>query len=378
MSRAAPLAFIKSGSFSHINRAVETQLRRVFANRELHVIEIRDFITRAPLAAVRGAIGALRHDGVLRTLRRQDPWDSIIQTPFMCRWLQRKIAREIRRLGCEFSFQTQSMWDSSAEGIPNFIYTDHTHLVNFTYPAFNPSDMYGEWWTAIEGRICRNAAGVFTMSEHVTRSLVADYGVNGSRVTCVYAGSNSSVARTSAAGKLPVDPLRPLILFVGIDWERKGGPVLIEAFRKVRERIPSARLRIVGCNPQVDIEGCEVVGRLPLEAMAAHYAAASVFCLPTRIEPFGIAFVEAMRHGLPIVGTNLGAIPDMIHNGGNGRLIPIGSPVATAEALIEILQNPAEAEVMGRKSRQIAIERYTWDAVGDRIREAVESTLATR
>jgi len=97
-----------------------------------------------------------------------------------------------------------------------------------------------------ELEIYRGAAGIFTLSERLRRSFVEDFDLPSSRVHAVHAGPNFDVTR------IPRDTTRddpshaPTILFVGRQFHRKGGDLLVEAFRRVRERIPEARLMIAG------------------------------------------------------------------------------------------------------------------------------------
>ena len=165
---------------------------------------------------------------------------------------------------------------------------------------------------------------------------------------------------------------RKEILFVGTEWERKGGPQLVAAFQKVFQRHPDARLKIVGCSPPLNVPGCEVVGRRPLAEVAQAYSTASVFCLPTRQEPFGIVLIEAMLSGLAIVATDAGAVPDLVEDGVNGRRVALDDLEGLASALIQLLDQPEKLEAQGRHSAQTARQCHTWDHVGSRIRSEIE------
>ena len=90
-------------------------------------------------------------------------------------------------------------------------------------------------WQALEAAIYHNASRVFVRSHNVLQTLVTHYGLEPERVHCVYAGSNVKVALRPRSGERH-DGKR--ILFVGLDWERKGGPTLLEAFRRIRPRHP--------------------------------------------------------------------------------------------------------------------------------------------
>jgi len=101
-----------------------------------------------------------------------------------------------------------------------------------------------------------------------------------------------------------------------------------------------------------------------------------VFCLPTRLEPFGIAYLEAMMHRLPVVATRVGAVPDMVLEGQTGRLVEPGDAAALAAALIDVLGDPATARRYGEAGFVRATETYTWQRVGQRIRALVLPAIA--
>jgi len=233
-----------------------------------------------------------------------------------------------------------------------------------------------------ELEIYRGAAGIFTLSERLRRSFVEDFDLPSSRVHAVHAGPNFDVTR------IPRDTTRddpshaPTILFVGRQFHRKGGDLLVEAFRRVRERIPEARLMIAGPpSPPVREPGITSLGDLDKNdpsgwaALVAAYGSADVFCLPTRFEPFGIAFIEAMCFGLPCVGTDAWAVPEMIVDGDTGFTIPIDDLDALTERLLRLLSDPTLARSMGRAGRVRAERYFTWERVVQRMMQAMVPVL---
>lgn len=273
-----------------------------------------------------------------------------------------------------FSFQMQSLYDTSVPGVPHFIYTDHTHLSNLHYPDFDRSTLRSREWVALERTVYENATTVFTRSTDVAADLTRFYDISPTKIECVYAGSNVEVTHAGPPDNAGYGNQK--ILFVGIDWFRKGGPELLEAFRYVLHRFPNAHLTIAGADVQVDLPNCTVLGHVNAEQLARHYAESSIFCLPTRQEPFGIAFVEAMMHRLPVVATRVGAIPDMVEDGVNGYLVSPGDPHALAQSLCRLLSDPAHCEELGRRSYERACDRYTWPRTGERIRARILKILA--
>jgi glycosyltransferase involved in cell wall biosynthesis len=377
MSARRRIAFLQQGSFSHINASVEAQLRRVFPDHELETVDLTAEFLRRRSLAVLNRLQVWRHYARDLVSGRRTYWDCFYRTPWLFHRIRRWVAGRLApvRGELDFTFQTQSLFDASLADTPHFLYTDHTHLANLGYPDFEPRMLFPETWVALERQIYLGAARNFTMSRHVERSLVEDYGCPPERVQCVFAGCNAPVAE--------VEPglarfARKRILFNGVDWSRKGGPELAAAFKLVLARHPDARLIVLGCEPALRLPNCEVVGRVPLDAVPGHYAEASIFCLPTRREPFGIVFVEAMQHGLPIVSTRIGALPDMVEDGRNGWLVPPGAVKPLADALCKLLDSPETCAAYGAAGRALAAERYNWEAVGNRLGEAIRQGLADR
>ncbi len=363
------IGFIKSGSFSHINESVSAQLEKGFPDHDLVVWDVRSMVRRPIPSFLRSLVGMVSAYGVADLIRRRDPVDCFIQNPACFSFIRDQVRKRVNPSGFAFTFQTQSMWDASVPGVPHFVYTDNTHLARFQEEGVDRSGLLGEWWLELERQIYERADRIFTMSHNVGRSLIEDYGTADDKVRCVFAGSNVEIPSVC-----PHDPeryARKAILFVGVAWERKGGPELLEAFASLLRRHPDATLTIAGCQPRVRLPNCQVLGRLSLDQVARLYEAASLFCLPTRNEPFGIAFVEAMHHGLPLIGTAIGAIPDFITPEENGLIVPAGDPAALAAALDRALSDPMALGRMGRRSLELARERYTWDRVGERLREEI-------
>ena len=207
---------------------------------------------------------------------------------------------------------------------PYVIYTDNTMaLTRRMYPAWaDVSPQAAEWWMRFEADVCRSAAAVFTPSEFARRSVIDDYGCPPESVAAVGAGANQML--DSLADK---DYSAPRALFVGMDFPRKGGAVLLDAWRLVRERVPDAELVIAGpkAAPAGELpSGVRWMGWMDRAGLAALYQSASVFVLPSLFEPWGFVFFEAMGHGLSCVGTSCCAMPEIIDDGVDGRLVPRG------------------------------------------------------
>lgn len=210
---------------------------------------------------------------------------------------------------------------------------------------------------------------IFTMSQWLADSFASDFGIPDAKVVPVFAGINLPDTESLST----VHHEAKNILFVGKDFERKGGNVLLDAFVQLRKRHSNVTLTIVGPKRNLDIPGVQCVGEISKESpegvskIDQLYRSASVFALPTLYEPFGIAFAEAMSRGLPCVGSRVCAVPEIVDDGETGLLVAPGSPNALAKALHEILSDYNGAKKMGELGFQKYRQQFRWDRVVEKI-----------
>ena len=231
--------------------------------------------------------------------------------------------------------------------------------------------------------VYRRAGAIFPLSERLRRSFIEDFGLPPERVHAVQAGPNMDVTRIPRIDHEHTNGRPPTLLFVGRQFERKGGDVLVKAFRLVRDRIPTARLVITGPQTLSLVEpGVSFLGDLDKNqpagwaALVDAYASADVFCLPTRFEPFGIAFIEAMFFGLPCVGTDAWAVPEMVVDGETGFTVPMNDVPTLTDRLLRLLTDRSLAVRMGRAGRARAESRFTWPGAVQRMMAVIEPVVA--
>jgi glycosyltransferase involved in cell wall biosynthesis len=362
---ARSFAFIKIGEFSHANQHILTQLQARFPDLEPEVLDVRDLniIRRVDVLPLLGSIAS--EFGPAACLGATRIGRHMIKTRYFFNRARAALLEHWSGHPQVFTFQTQSLFDASCPGIPHFIYTDHTHLENGRYPDPTAATRISRRWVELERSAYRNATMVFTMSTNISRSLIDDYGCRPERVACVLAGSNVIAASSADTDRRRFSARQ--ILFVGVDWERKGGPVLLEAFRRLRASFPDVRLTIVGCSPDIHEQGVEVVGRVPLQDVARYYRSASMFCLPTLNEPFGLVILEAFSFGLPVVASRIGAIPEIVADGKSGYLVRPQDSGELAHALGLLLSDPARCERFGALGRTLLAHSYSWEKTGMRL-----------
>lgn len=163
----------------------------------------------------------------------------------------------------------------------------------------------------------------------------------------------------------------------------KGLPFLIEALKIVRHSLPEAELVLVGggaLEAQLKAYARELgvqdivhfLGAKPnLEAMT-EVAQSSLFVLPSLGEGLGIVLLEAQALGVPVIGTNVGGIPDVIEDGQSGLLVPPSDPKALAEAITRILSARALGEQLATTATA-RLAKFDWDRIAAQYAELYES-----
>jgi len=234
-----------------------------------------------------------------------------------------------------------------------------------------------ELLSRLESRNARRADRVIVTSEHSRRAAIAAYGLSPDLVGVVPEGIDVE-AWTGLPGERPArDPSTPTIVSVARQYRRKNTAVLIRAIPAVRQRVPGARLRVVGDGPELprlralvralDLgDAVTLIGSVGgLSELRAEFARADVFCLPSRQEGFGIVFLEAMAAGLPIVAADCGAIPETAPAGEVSLLVGPDDVEGLAAALIRLL---TDRSLHGRLAAGGLARwaRFGWTAVAEK------------
>ncbi|MDY6930442.1 MAG: glycosyltransferase family 4 protein [Halobacteriota archaeon] len=248
---------------------------------------------------------------------------------------------------------------------PKFIYIDFTTILSerehVPWARFRSKSERNSWIN-LERKTCNNATGIFTFSEYVKKSVIGDYGVPEDKVTTVYSGVNLK--------ELPIlekDHNSKKILFVGLDFDRKGGQTLIKAFKEVKKEIKDAELIIVGSKPNVSIGGINVKGFIDRIELLQLHRHVSLFAMPSICDPFPNVFLEAMAYKTPCIGSTASGIPEMIEDGKSGLLVEPNDYKQLAEKIIYLLEDENQLKKMGERGRKRVEKYFTWDLVVDRM-----------
>jgi glycosyltransferase involved in cell wall biosynthesis len=205
-------------------------------------------------------------------------------------------------------------------------------------------------------RVFQRARGLVAFSDWVADSLQRDYGVPATQVAVLPPGVDTR-AWQPAAGPNATDQLR--LLFVGADFARKGGQLLLQAWRA--GLAAHCTLDIVTRDTHVaDADGLRVHRGLTPNSAALKqlFARADVFVLPSRGDASPFVVLEAMASGLPVVATRVGAVAEMVDHGISGLLVPPGDAAALTAAVRQLAGDPALRAAMGRAGRARACRHF--------------------
>lgn len=191
---------------------------------------------------------------------------------------------------------------------------------------------------------------------------------------CDTLGSTVEVARLRQRAAIPESAR--ILLSVGRLEENKGFHVLIDALERLDRSGPWVSV-IVGAGPwgdelarRITVAGLSskvmLVGRVGDDELHAWYRAAEVFVHPTLYEGSSLVTLEAMAHGLPVVASAAGGLPDKVFPGRNGWLVTPGDAHGLAQALLDALQSPT-LRAFGERSRRLVEDEFAWPSVAERL-----------
>ncbi len=267
--------------------------------------------------------------------------------------------------------------------LPAVLAHDSTNLVSYRLIR----DQYPSWRASLAcfgkslltrphyARAMRQFKAFLPRTRWCAESLVRDYGVDPERIRVSPAGLDLDWWCPAPETRKPEIPN---LLFVGDDFERKGGPFLVDLFS--RYVYPRARLRIVSRNPALQERrwppGVELVSRYVTGqrmALLEEFRKAALFVFPTRKEHMGQALAEAAAAGLPILVTDVGGTSQVVRHAENGYLMPYHADAGDwARAILELLADPGKRERMGRAGRELAEKEFSQGALRENVEWALE------
>jgi glycosyltransferase involved in cell wall biosynthesis len=259
--------------------------------------------------------------------------------------------------------------------IPTIYVSDSTLGLLFnTYPAYsNLVNVSYHEMHILEKRATRMAKILIYSSSWAAQSAIDDYDANPAKVHVVPMGANFDhppakevilQKRKSSSCKL---------LFVGVQWERKGGEIAFETLLALEKMEIMAELIICGCTPpkQFFHEKMHIIPFLDkndpeqYNRLVQLYLEADFLLLPTRYDCTPMVFCEANAYGLPVITTQTGGVPEMVRDGENGFVLPlVARGTEYAKVIVSVYQDNERYTRLVSTSRAAYEERLNWDTWG--------------
>jgi glycosyltransferase involved in cell wall biosynthesis/LmbE family N-acetylglucosaminyl deacetylase/SAM-dependent methyltransferase len=265
------------------------------------------------------------------------------------------------------------------------------HGEQYTFLKFTPGSRIGvglRLTRALQRLALRRAKLLISPSKAHAREIEKELGSSHPPIVVV----PNALARNTYASDATVERTANTVLYAGRIEARKGIEVLLQAAARVRQQLPDTRFVIAGgfhssfsaarfASLVADLglqDSVELLGSIETPALAAWYQRAMICVLPSYYETFGLAALEPMMFGTPVVATSTSALPEVVTESA-GVLVPAGDSSALANGIVELLQNPERCRRMGDAGREraatFAIDRllpvnerlYRWSCAIDTV-----------
>ena len=221
-------------------------------------------------------------------------------------------------------------------------------------------------------------------SNWAAESALKDYGADESKVKIIPYGANMDhkPSRETIMHKKKRDKL--YLLFLGVDWERKGGEIAFETLLELENMGIKAGLTVCGCIPpeEFDHEDMVVIPFLDknepeqYKMLEELFLSSDFLILPSRTEAYGVVFCEANAYGLPAITTDTGGIPGVIEPGINGFMLPLKARGREfAELIKELYEDDQKYYHLVRTSRETFEKKLNWDSWGKEVNNLIKELL---
>lgn len=268
--------------------------------------------------------------------------------------------------------------------IPIVYWTDHIYpaIANF-YPSNRFHHANTQWDGNIITRDClHNAKRLIFSSEWAARTAVEFYGIKKNKIQVIPFGPNLDTSHQFADIKKIIQARSKKcikLLFVGKDWYRKGGDIVLEVAAALHQSGIAVLLTIVGCKPDIKFLSyikCEEflsknkeeeVNRLKQLYREAHF-----LFVPSRAESYGMVFCEANAFGVPCISTYVGGIPEIIKDGINGMTFSLETTVQQyCDYIVNLMANRTAYEDLALSAFNEYETRLNWKTACRQFKELV-------
>lgn len=266
--------------------------------------------------------------------------------------------------------------------VPLYMVSDAPWLAYKTaYASFETMPWRSRSFAQLEAEAAHAARRVIYPTPWSCMEAARLFGVSADKIAMIPLGANRFCRASDAAVDAMIsERLKGEIrlLFVGKDWERKGGPQAVAVTRALRARGLLARLQVVGCQPALtDSERAfvNVSGFLsaddPVQAARLEnaFVSSDLFILPSTAECFGLVLAEAQSYGLPCLALKVHGVPGVVSDGSSGLLFSPGTSAATmAQSIMKLASDRDVYTRMSQQARMRFVDKLNWNAFGQQLR----------
>ncbi|HTJ52540.1 MAG TPA: glycosyltransferase [Cyclobacteriaceae bacterium] len=166
------------------------------------------------------------------------------------------------------------------------------------------------------------------------------------------------------------------LLFISLNFEKKGGFICWDAFKLIQKIFPQARLKIIGERPPaqvLDTDGVDYLGRLnknkpeELRLLTNALASASFLIHPTKMDTMGAVILEAGYYGCPSIAPNKFGIPDLIKDGETGFLLEKVEPQEISDIVTKQFSDRPQYKKIRQSCRAFTCNEFSWSAIGEKM-----------
>jgi len=272
-------------------------------------------------------------------------------------------------------------------GLPVFMISDAPWIAyKEAYKNYEELPLLANKYAKQEAAVAKKISGVIYPTPWACKEAKNRFGITQNKIKLIPFGANSFCQDSDeqVIHRINQRKLETLnFLFIGKDWERKGGPLALDIIKKINESGIKAILHIVGCNPIVATESIKQVqmhgylspsnhdDRIKMENAFKH---ADFFLVPSHAECFGLVFAEAQSYGLPCISLTSHGIPGVVEHKKTGLLYESSVSVKfMTEEIIELLKSRTDYINMATAARMKFKNELNWDYFGRRIYVTIAS-----
>ncbi len=258
--------------------------------------------------------------------------------------------------------------------VPIIYMTDATFFqLQGYYPLFKDISPYNiNQGIALDKLSFENATHCMVASEWTRWSAINDYHIPSDKITVAPLGAN--LDDIPSLDKLKKEKNKTCrLLFIGVEWERKGGQIALDTFYTLKKNTMPVHLTIIGCIPPVaindrDITVFPIINKHNEEQASKLYHIirnSDFLLLPTRAECAGVVFCEASAYGVPSITTNTGGVSTYVEDGVNGFALPlVATAAAYADKIEQLFSDDKALQQLSINSRKKYEKELNWDTWG--------------